>query len=117
MSDSTSLNPEDKAGINLMKRSIKSLGKKREHTAKDLVLVTPLNVPVVTPSKNKKKLKKQGKNKSVSENKTEKKDVGGSGDANNKLMVGKIRPKILLCWTSGMNLKWMIALQILRIYP
>ena len=49
LSGSISSNLEDKAGINLTNKTIETSGKKRESTAKDLILVIPLNVPVVTP--------------------------------------------------------------------
>ena len=51
LSGSTSLNPEDMAGIKLIKDTptVKTVGKKRKPTGKDLILVTPLNLPVVTP--------------------------------------------------------------------
>ena len=55
------------------------------------ILVTPSNIPVVTLNKNK---------KNVSEIKTEKKNVGSGGDADDKIDGGKKTQKIMLLWMS-----------------
>ena len=70
LSGSTSSNPEDMAGIDLMKKSStdETVEKKRESTTKKLILLTLLNVPIVTPCKNNKNDKNDKNDKNNEEN-------------------------------------------------